>query len=57
LPDQNIINAVAIHSPQYIGFIGVEWNFQDRDRGKEYSPRVRQLMMAMFNDIEIFHGE
>jgi L,D-peptidoglycan transpeptidase YkuD (ErfK/YbiS/YcfS/YnhG family) len=53
LPDQNLVNAVATNSPALIGFIGYEWNFQEKDNA---APRNRQLMLSMFSEINIFHG-
>jgi hypothetical protein len=54
LPDQNIVNAIGLHSPDLIGFLGYEWNFQDRDPAG--MNRRRQLMHAGFSHITIFHG-
>jgi hypothetical protein len=48
------VNAIGKHSPDLIGFIGYEWNFQDH-AGKD-TARLRQLMMSMFSNINIFHG-
>jgi hypothetical protein len=54
LGDQNIVNAIGIHSPELIGFIGYEWNFQDHDRS-DAAPG-RRLALAMFSNINILHG-
>jgi hypothetical protein len=48
------VNAIGIHSPELIGFIGYEWNFQDQDRS-DASPS-RRLALAMVSNINIFHG-
>jgi hypothetical protein len=48
------VNAIGIHSPELIGFIGYEWNFQDHDRS-DAAPG-RRLALAMFSNINIFHG-